>query len=64
MDNSDAFSPLSEPTKTRVVKTIVEEVVDGKVVSSQVKSVEERTAKWEAWKTGTFQMHGNEEEPK
>ncbi|XP_053115714.1 keratin, type I cytoskeletal 24-like isoform X1 [Hemicordylus capensis] len=36
---------IREPTKTRVVKTIVEEMVDGKVVSSQVKSVEERAAK-------------------
>ncbi|KAH0626850.1 hypothetical protein JD844_002104 [Phrynosoma platyrhinos] len=33
---------IREPTKTRVVKTIVEEMVDGKVVSSQVKSVQER----------------------
>lgn len=37
--------PLSEPTKTRVVKTIVEEMVDGKIVSSQVKSIEERATK-------------------
>nr|XP_028558433.1 keratin, type I cytoskeletal 24-like [Podarcis muralis] len=36
---------IREPLKTRVVKTIVEEVVDGKVVSSQVKSVEERATK-------------------
>ncbi|XP_062994878.1 keratin, type I cytoskeletal 24-like [Elgaria multicarinata webbii] len=36
---------VREPTKTRVVKTIVEEMVDGKVVSSQVKSVEERATK-------------------
>uniref|UniRef100_A0A8D0HB32 IF rod domain-containing protein n=1 Tax=Sphenodon punctatus TaxID=8508 RepID=A0A8D0HB32_SPHPU len=34
-----------ESTKTRMVKTIVEEVVDGKVVSSQVKSVAERPSK-------------------
>ncbi|XP_062994520.1 keratin, type I cytoskeletal 12-like [Elgaria multicarinata webbii] len=31
-----------DPNKTRKVKTIVEEVVDGKVVSSQVKEVEEK----------------------
>ncbi|XP_018412079.1 PREDICTED: keratin, type I cytoskeletal 12-like [Nanorana parkeri] len=31
-----------DPTKVRKVKTIVEEVVDGKVVSSQVKEVEEK----------------------
>ncbi|XP_075033236.1 keratin, type I cytoskeletal 12-like [Mixophyes fleayi] len=31
-----------DPTKTRKVKTIVEEVVDGKVVSTQVKEVEEK----------------------
>ncbi|XP_054848449.1 keratin, type I cytoskeletal 24-like [Eublepharis macularius] len=36
---------VREPTKTRVVKTIVEEMVDGKIVSSQVKSVEERATK-------------------
>ncbi|XP_048373232.1 keratin, type I cytoskeletal 24-like [Sphaerodactylus townsendi] len=36
---------VREPTKTRVVKTIVEEMVDGKVVSSQVKSIEERATK-------------------
>ncbi|CAH2302530.1 keratin, type I cytoskeletal 19 [Pelobates cultripes] len=30
-----------DPTKTRKVKTIVEEVIDGKVVSSQVREVEE-----------------------
>ncbi|XP_075436378.1 keratin, type I cytoskeletal 12-like [Ascaphus truei] len=30
------------PTKTRKVKTIVEEVVDGKVVSSQVREIEEK----------------------
>ncbi|XP_066443719.1 keratin, type I cytoskeletal 12-like [Eleutherodactylus coqui] len=30
-----------DPTKTRKVKTIVEEVVDGKVVSTQVKEIEE-----------------------
>nr|XP_056720763.1 keratin, type I cytoskeletal 12-like isoform X2 [Euleptes europaea] len=30
------------PTKTRKIKTIVEEVVDGKVVSSQVKEIEEK----------------------
>ncbi|XP_077662262.1 keratin, type I cytoskeletal 12-like isoform X1 [Eretmochelys imbricata] len=34
-----------EPSKTRVVKTIVEELVDGKIVSSKVQSVEERPAK-------------------
>ncbi|XP_015265755.1 PREDICTED: keratin, type I cytoskeletal 24-like [Gekko japonicus] len=38
-------SHVREPTKTRVVKTIVEEMVDGKIVSSQVKSIEERAAK-------------------
>ncbi|XP_054848477.1 keratin, type I cytoskeletal 12-like [Eublepharis macularius] len=31
-----------DPTKTRKIKTIVEEVVDGKVVSSQVREVEEK----------------------
>nr|XP_056720762.1 keratin, type I cytoskeletal 12-like isoform X1 [Euleptes europaea] len=31
-----------DPTKTRKIKTIVEEVVDGKVVSSQVKEIEEK----------------------
>ncbi|XP_053115717.1 keratin, type I cytoskeletal 12-like isoform X2 [Hemicordylus capensis] len=31
-----------DPSKTRKIKTIVEEVVDGKVVSSQVKEVEEK----------------------
>ncbi|XP_077316005.1 keratin, type I cytoskeletal 47 kDa-like [Lithobates pipiens] len=31
-----------DPTKTRKVKTIVEEVVDGKVVSSRVEEVEEK----------------------
>ncbi|KAE8574774.1 hypothetical protein XENTR_v10003575 [Xenopus tropicalis] len=31
-----------DPTKTRKVKTIVEEVVDGKVVSSSVQEVEEK----------------------
>nr|XP_056720782.1 keratin, type I cytoskeletal 24-like [Euleptes europaea] len=36
---------VREPTKTRVVKTIVEEMVDGKIVSSQVKSIEERATK-------------------
>ncbi|XP_063156766.1 keratin, type I cytoskeletal 24-like [Candoia aspera] len=36
---------IREPTKTRVVKTIVEELVDGKVISSQVKSVEEKATK-------------------
>uniref|UniRef100_A0A8D0BD32 IF rod domain-containing protein n=1 Tax=Salvator merianae TaxID=96440 RepID=A0A8D0BD32_SALMN len=34
-----------QPTKTRVVKTIVEELVDGKIVSSQVKSIEEKATK-------------------
>ncbi|XP_077170542.1 keratin, type I cytoskeletal 12-like [Paroedura picta] len=34
-----------ESTKTRMVKTIVEEVVDGRVVSSQVKTVEEKPTK-------------------
>lgn len=34
-----------ESTKTRMVKTIVEEMVDGRVVSSQVKSVEEKPTK-------------------
>lgn len=61
MDNPviNHFS-FSEPSKTRVVKTIVEEVVNGKIVSSQVKSVEERATKWAARKTeeGTYQrMH-------
>uniref|UniRef100_A0ABM5GRS3 Keratin, type I cytoskeletal 12-like n=1 Tax=Pogona vitticeps TaxID=103695 RepID=A0ABM5GRS3_9SAUR len=31
-----------DPNKTRKIKTIVEEVVDGKVVSSQIKEVEEK----------------------
>nr|XP_008160959.1 keratin, type I cytoskeletal 12 isoform X3 [Chrysemys picta bellii] len=31
-----------DPTKTRKIKTIVEEVVDGKVVSSHVKEIEEK----------------------
>lgn len=31
-----------DPTKTRKIKTIVEEVVDGKVVASHVKEVEEK----------------------
>ncbi|XP_075701244.1 keratin, type I cytoskeletal 12-like [Rhinoderma darwinii] len=31
-----------DPTKTRKVKTIVEEVVDGRVVSTQVKEIEEK----------------------
>lgn len=31
-----------DPTKTRKVKTIVEEVVDGKVVSTQVQEIEEK----------------------
>uniref|UniRef100_A0A8C0H0M6 Keratin 12 n=1 Tax=Chelonoidis abingdonii TaxID=106734 RepID=A0A8C0H0M6_CHEAB len=33
---------VRDPTKTRKIKTIVEEVVDGKVVSSHVKEVEEK----------------------
>uniref|UniRef100_A0A8D0HCQ2 Keratin 12 n=1 Tax=Sphenodon punctatus TaxID=8508 RepID=A0A8D0HCQ2_SPHPU len=37
-----SFSALYYPTKTRKIKTIVEEVVDGKVVSSQVREVEEK----------------------
>ncbi|CAM4687969.1 unnamed protein product [Lepidochelys olivacea] len=36
---------IKEPSKTRMVKTIVEELVDGKIVSSKVQSVEERPAK-------------------
>ncbi|XP_034271635.1 keratin, type I cytoskeletal 24-like [Pantherophis guttatus] len=36
---------VKESTKTRMVKTIVEEMVDGRVVSSQVKSVEEKPSK-------------------
>uniref|UniRef100_A0A4X2K1Z6 Keratin, type I cytoskeletal 20 n=1 Tax=Vombatus ursinus TaxID=29139 RepID=A0A4X2K1Z6_VOMUR len=40
------FSSISishpEITKTRKIKTVVEEVVDGKVVSSQVKEIEEK----------------------
>uniref|UniRef100_A0A8C9PEG3 Keratin 24 n=1 Tax=Spermophilus dauricus TaxID=99837 RepID=A0A8C9PEG3_SPEDA len=32
---------FSDPNKTRVTKTIIEEVVDGKVVSSQVSSISE-----------------------
>lgn len=34
-----------EPYKTQVIKTIVEELVDGKIVSSEVKSVEEKPVK-------------------
>uniref|UniRef100_A0A7M4E598 Keratin 24 n=1 Tax=Crocodylus porosus TaxID=8502 RepID=A0A7M4E598_CROPO len=34
-----------EPTKTQVIKTIVEELVDGKIVSSEVKTVEEKPVK-------------------
>ncbi|XP_015263106.1 PREDICTED: keratin, type I cytoskeletal 12-like isoform X1 [Gekko japonicus] len=37
-----SFSSCLDPTKTRKIKTIVEEVVDGKVVSSQVKEIEEK----------------------
>uniref|UniRef100_A0A672V136 Keratin 12 n=1 Tax=Strigops habroptila TaxID=2489341 RepID=A0A672V136_STRHB len=33
---------LDDPTKTRKIKTIVEEVVDGKVIASHVKEVEEK----------------------
>ncbi|XP_034612028.1 keratin, type I cytoskeletal 24 isoform X2 [Trachemys scripta elegans] len=36
---------IKEPSKTRVVKTIVEELVDGKIISSKVQSVEERPTK-------------------
>lgn len=32
---------FSDPSKSRVTKTIVEEVVDGKVISSQVSNVSE-----------------------
>lgn len=41
-DLSMSFEFLLDPTKTRKVKTIVEEVVDGKVVSSRVEEVEEK----------------------
>ncbi|XP_006114349.2 keratin, type I cytoskeletal 12 isoform X1 [Pelodiscus sinensis] len=41
----DSRVQIKEPSKTRIVKTIVEELVDGKIVSSQVQSVEERPAK-------------------
>ncbi|XP_061447157.1 keratin, type I cytoskeletal 24-like [Rhineura floridana] len=44
-DSSGSTSFVKEPTKTRMVKTIVEELVDGRVVSSQVKSVEEKPTK-------------------
>ncbi|XP_019355566.1 keratin, type I cytoskeletal 24 [Alligator mississippiensis] len=36
---------IKEPYKTQVIKTIVEELVDGKIVSSEVKSVEEKPVK-------------------
>lgn len=32
---------FSDPSKSRVTKTIIEEVVDGKVISSQVSNVSE-----------------------
>ncbi|XP_054252701.1 keratin, type I cytoskeletal 12-like isoform X2 [Indicator indicator] len=39
---TQSLDSSQDPTKTRKIKTIVEEVVDGKVVSSQVKEVEEK----------------------
>ncbi|KAM8947598.1 keratin, type I cytoskeletal 47 kDa-like isoform 3-T3 [Pelodytes ibericus] len=40
--SSSSSTGKRDPTKTRKVKTIVEEVVDGKVVSSQVQEIEEK----------------------
>ncbi|XP_077170546.1 keratin, type I cytoskeletal 12-like [Paroedura picta] len=40
--NTKSVDSTPDPTKTRKIKTIVEEVVDGKVVSSQVKEIEEK----------------------
>ncbi|XP_066483328.1 keratin, type I cytoskeletal 12-like isoform X2 [Tiliqua scincoides] len=40
--STQSVDSTRDPTKTRKIKTIVEEVVDGKVVSSQVKEVEEK----------------------
>uniref|UniRef100_A0A452IRP3 IF rod domain-containing protein n=1 Tax=Gopherus agassizii TaxID=38772 RepID=A0A452IRP3_9SAUR len=39
---TQSLDSSNDPTKTRKIKTIVEEVVDGKVVSSHVKEVEEK----------------------
>ncbi|XP_014460170.1 keratin, type I cytoskeletal 12 [Alligator mississippiensis] len=39
---TQSLDSSQDPTKTRKIKTIVEEVVDGKVVSSQVKEFEEK----------------------
>uniref|UniRef100_A0ACB8EU66 Keratin, type I cytoskeletal 12 n=2 Tax=Sphaerodactylus townsendi TaxID=933632 RepID=A0ACB8EU66_9SAUR len=40
--STKSVDSTSDPTKTRKIKTIVEEVVDGKVVSSQIKEIEEK----------------------
>ncbi|XP_040262418.1 keratin, type I cytoskeletal 47 kDa-like [Bufo bufo] len=40
--SSSSTTPQRDPTKNRKVKTIVKEVVDGKVVSSRVEEVEEK----------------------
>nr|XP_023956547.1 keratin, type I cytoskeletal 12 isoform X4 [Chrysemys picta bellii] len=39
---TQSLDSSNDPTKTRKIKTIVEEVVDGKVVSSHVKEIEEK----------------------
>ncbi|XP_074018754.1 keratin, type I cytoskeletal 12-like [Numenius arquata] len=39
---TQSLDSSQDPTKTRKIKTIVEEVVDGKVVASHVKEVEEK----------------------
>ncbi|XP_074835436.1 keratin, type I cytoskeletal 12-like isoform X2 [Carettochelys insculpta] len=39
---TQSLDSSNDPTKTRKIKTIIEEVVDGKVVSSEVKEVEEK----------------------
>ncbi|XP_077662244.1 keratin, type I cytoskeletal 12-like isoform X2 [Eretmochelys imbricata] len=39
---TQSLDSSNDPTKTRKIKTIIEEVVDGKVVSSHVKEVEEK----------------------
>ncbi|XP_077316003.1 keratin, type I cytoskeletal 47 kDa-like [Lithobates pipiens] len=41
IDLSTIVEPVKDPTKTRKVKTIVEEILDGKVISSTVKEIEE-----------------------
>ncbi|XP_006114350.2 keratin, type I cytoskeletal 12 [Pelodiscus sinensis] len=39
---TQSLDSSNDPTKTRKIKTIIEEVVDGKIVSSQVQEVEEK----------------------